>query len=90
MPPHRYYDFVSKGRELVALLKTKNVDLIVCLAHARIPNTEKMAMEIPGVDIVLGGHEHAVFEKKFGNDSWAVVNFFLLILNFYFSKHFSL
>merc|ERR1712000_117459 len=52
----------------------KNVDLIVCLAHARIPNTEKMAMEIPGVDIVLGGHEHAVFEKKFGNDSWAVIS----------------
>ncbi|NOU92297.1 bifunctional metallophosphatase/5'-nucleotidase [Paenibacillus sp. LMG 31456] len=46
---------------LVRELRTQ-VDLIVVLSHLGLRNDEKMAIEVPGIDIILGGHTHHLLE----------------------------
>jgi 2',3'-cyclic-nucleotide 2'-phosphodiesterase (5'-nucleotidase family) len=45
------------------------VDLIVVLSHIGLKNDEKMASEVSGIDIILGGHTHHLLETplRFGN-----------------------
>ncbi|MCR8634610.1 bifunctional metallophosphatase/5'-nucleotidase [Paenibacillus radicis (ex Xue et al. 2023)] len=45
------------------------VDLIVVLSHLGLRNDEKMAAEIPEIDIILGGHTHHLLEipQRIGN-----------------------
>ncbi|MDF2960186.1 MAG: YunD [Paenibacillus sp.] len=45
------------------------VDLIIVLSHLGLRNDEKMAVEVPGIDIILGGHTHHLLEEplRIGN-----------------------
>jgi 5'-nucleotidase len=45
------------------------VDLLIVLSHLGLRNDERMAAEIPGVDIILGGHTHHLLEEpvRIGN-----------------------
>ncbi len=38
-------------------------DLIILLAHAGVEENKELAREIPGVDIIIGGHMHARLEE---------------------------
>lgn len=53
-----YLDFVSKGNELCQSLKEKGADLIIALTHMRWPNDRLLAERVPGLDIILAGHDH--------------------------------
>ena len=53
-----YVDFVSKGRELCEKLKDR-CDMIIALTHMRSPNDQKLAMEVPDIHLILGGHDHS-------------------------------
>ena len=54
-----YVDFVDVGNRLCKYFKeVEGCDLIVALTHFREPNDERMVVECPDVDIVLGGHDH--------------------------------
>jgi len=54
-----YVDFVDKGRELCSKLKANGCDMIIALTHMRGPNDEKLAMEVPDIHLILGGHDHS-------------------------------
>ena len=54
-----YIDFVAKGRELCDKLKASGCDMIIALTHMRAPNDEKLAMEVPDIQLILGGHDHS-------------------------------
>ncbi|XP_078337101.1 mannosylglucosyl-3-phosphoglycerate phosphatase-like [Crassostrea virginica] len=53
-----YLDFVSKANELCKDLKQKGVDLIIALTHMRWPNDRLLAEQVPGIDLILAGHDH--------------------------------
>jgi len=42
-------------------------DYVIALTHMRLPNDERLAIEAPEIDLILGGHDH-VYEKLFIND----------------------
>lgn len=33
-------------------------ELIIALTHMRLPNDKRLAENVPGIDIILGGHDH--------------------------------
>jgi 5'-nucleotidase len=48
-------------KEDVAHLKSK-VDFVIILSHLGHHNDERLAMEVEGIDLILGGHTHQVFD----------------------------
>ncbi|CAG7631301.1 bifunctional metallophosphatase/5'-nucleotidase [Paenibacillus allorhizosphaerae] len=49
-------------RRLVPELRSR-VDVIVVLSHLGLRYDERLAAEVPGIDIVLGGHTHHLLEQ---------------------------
>ncbi|EFN55639.1 hypothetical protein CHLNCDRAFT_57826 [Chlorella variabilis] len=56
-----YLDFVQEGERLAAQLREQGAELVVALTHMRLPNDMRLAREAPGIDLVLGGHDHDCF-----------------------------
>ena len=56
-----YTEYVEKGREMAAMLRTEphNCDLIVALTHMRVNEDRILAAEVQGIDLILGGHDHS-------------------------------
>ncbi|XP_053205189.1 trifunctional nucleotide phosphoesterase protein YfkN-like [Panonychus citri] len=84
----KYNDFVDIGRKLIYHLKYKEkVDYIIALTHMRNPNDIRLANQVPGINLILGGHDHVcqsmkvndVFIIKSGTD---FKNFSTINLNF--------
>mmetsp|Transcript_54477 Transcript_54477/g.129851 ORF Transcript_54477/g.129851 Transcript_54477/m.129851 type:complete len:585 (+) Transcript_54477:108-1862(+) len=61
-----YEDFCACGRRLAKELREQGAEAIVALTHMRVPNDEKLAAEVPEVDIILGGHDHHYDVKPCG------------------------
>ncbi|MBP1154566.1 5'-nucleotidase [Paenibacillus sp. PvR052] len=47
---------------LAADLRPK-VDVLIVMSHLGLSNDERMAVEIPGIDLILGGHTHHLLEE---------------------------
>ena len=45
-------------RSAVEELKKQNIDKIIAVGHSGIEMDKKIAKEVDGVDIVVGGHSH--------------------------------
>ncbi|KAI7838764.1 hypothetical protein COHA_007557 [Chlorella ohadii] len=57
----RYTDFVQEGRRLAAQLRAEGAEVVIALTHMRLPNDLRLAENVPGIDLVLGGHDHDYF-----------------------------
>lgn len=53
---------VAVAQELVWQLRPQ-VDLVVILSHLGLKQDERMASEIEGIDLILGGHTHHLLEQ---------------------------
>ena len=54
-----YLNYKRTTAALVQELKEKEkCDFIVALCHMRLNHDVKLALQVPGIDIVLGGHDH--------------------------------
>ena len=57
-----YLDPVETARKMVAELKARNCDLIVCLSHVGVntsrDNDYDIARQVPEIDVIVGGHSH--------------------------------
>lgn len=54
-----YEPFVECGRRLaIELRNNDHCDLVIALTHMRMPNDEILAVQVPEIDIILGGHDH--------------------------------
>ena len=51
-------DEIATARRTVAELRTK-ADIIVLLSHAGEGTDLKLAAEVPGIDVIVGGHSHS-------------------------------
>ncbi|MEQ8189682.1 MAG: bifunctional UDP-sugar hydrolase/5'-nucleotidase [Candidatus Eremiobacterota bacterium] len=57
------------AQKYIAELKEKGVEIIVVTSHLGLPEDEKLASEVEGIDVIVGGHTHNKLEegKKVGN-----------------------
>ncbi|NOY27359.1 MAG: bifunctional metallophosphatase/5'-nucleotidase [Oligoflexia bacterium] len=44
----------------ISKLRTDNVDLVIVLSHMGLTEDQEMARTIPGIDLIMGGHNHVV------------------------------
>jgi len=52
------------ARQMVAELKEQGADVIVCISHSGVDEDRELAREVPGIDVIVGGHCHtALFES---------------------------
>uniref|UniRef100_T1P8W7 Nucleotidase n=2 Tax=Musca domestica TaxID=7370 RepID=T1P8W7_MUSDO len=58
-----YIDYVQAGNKLAEELRNEGCELIIALTHMRTPNDVNLAEHCPGIDLILGGHDH-VYEIK--------------------------
>lgn len=61
-----YTDAVKSAKELYAVLKD-SCDAVVAITHQTIDQDMELAKQIPGLALILGGHEHDMRFKKVGN-----------------------
>lgn len=55
-------DPVDTAKKLVPALKKRN-DFVIALTHLGVKIDTKLVENVPGVDVVVGGHDHAVLSK---------------------------
>lgn len=58
-----YLDPVETARRVVDELKSRKCDFIVCLSHVGVDTTIRdndyeIARQVPGIDVIVGGHTH--------------------------------
>ncbi len=65
-------DVVDSARQQVALLEPK-VDLVVALTHIGLKVDQRIAEEVDGIDLIVGGHSHTPLSKAVQvNNTWIV------------------
>ena len=61
-----------------------HVQAVIALTHMRTPNDIRLAEQVAGLDLILGGHDHVYEKHKVG--LWTVDSFWSILL--YFTKNF--
>lgn len=56
----QYLDYVPVARELVADLQAQGAEVIIALTHAFMDDDRRLAREVDGIDLILGGHDHMI------------------------------
>jgi 5'-nucleotidase len=63
--PLKFRDPIETSREMVKVLREKEkVDVVICLSHGglrekkSLSEDDRMAKEVPGIDVIVGGHSH--------------------------------
>ena len=41
-----------------SMQRESGAELVIALTHMRVPNDERLAREVSGIDLILGGHDH--------------------------------
>jgi 5'-nucleotidase/UDP-sugar diphosphatase len=47
----------------VGQLRAAGADVVICLSHLGFAYDQAVAANVPGIDIIVGGHDHYVFER---------------------------
>jgi 5'-nucleotidase len=63
----RYEDVLKTAREQVAKLRNQ-VDILVAITHLSLQQDQQLAATFPGIDLILGGHEHENIQQ------WRIVD----------------
>ncbi|CAH0484627.1 unnamed protein product [Peronospora farinosa] len=63
----KFENIFSTSRRCVDALKAKGADFILALTHLSITQDKRLARQVPGIDLVLGGHDHDPFTMYEGN-----------------------
>ncbi|NIM96203.1 MAG: hypothetical protein GTO18_21100 [Anaerolineales bacterium] len=51
-------DFLDVARSLVGEMRSQGAALIILLSHLGLEDDRRLAEEVPGIDIIIGGHSH--------------------------------
>ena len=57
-------DVISAAKKYVAELKERNVDVIIAVNHIGLDYDIKLAKEVAGINIIVGGHSHDAIRNK--------------------------
>ena len=62
-----HYDDFFDALQTAARALRGDVDILVALTHLSLDEDERVAAEIPEIDLILGGHEHENYQRYRGN-----------------------
>jgi 2',3'-cyclic-nucleotide 2'-phosphodiesterase (5'-nucleotidase family) len=71
-------DITGKALEMVGTLQTLNCDVIIMLSHLGYEYDEVIAQNIPGINVIVGGHDHLILQNPVsvtnpsGKTTWIV------------------
>ena len=63
----RFLDPVLAAKEVVARARRAKADIVVALTHEEMAADKRLAAAVPGIDLILGGHEHVPLDAKVGS-----------------------
>jgi 5'-nucleotidase len=66
-PEARFSSQNDAVRKAVAELTRQGVDIVVALSHIGLDNDRRMAKEIAGLDVIVGGHSHSLLSNLLKN-----------------------
>lgn len=56
-------DIIPVAAQTVLDLKNSGADVIICLSHLGIMNDRALASNVPGINFIVGAHDHLLFEQ---------------------------
>ncbi|MGL4820534.1 MAG: bifunctional metallophosphatase/5'-nucleotidase [Bacilli bacterium] len=59
----KFNDIVATSKQTIAALEAKGINKIVALTHVGFTEDERLAKEVPGIDVIVGGHSHTKVDK---------------------------
>jgi 5'-nucleotidase / UDP-sugar diphosphatase len=62
-PPVTFGDPATDAAAAVAQLREAGAHVVVALTHAGVREDRELARRVPGIDIILGGHDHVLIEQ---------------------------
>ncbi len=68
-PDVAFRPVAEAGAALAARLRADGADIVVALTHQGAGRDRALLREVPGIDIVLGGHDHLVFARHDGRQA---------------------
>ena len=66
------YEPISIVREIIS--ENDNTDAIIVISHCGYELDKQLALENPKIDIILGGHDHLLFEKPVYTNNVPIIN----------------
>ncbi len=57
---------VQAAKDAVARAQRLKADVVVALTHQDMADDQQLAAAVPGIDLILGGHEHTPLDAKVG------------------------
>jgi 5'-nucleotidase len=65
----RSTDVIPSAREAFWAMADSGVDLTIAITHEDMPDDVKLMQELPGLDLIIGGHDHLFMQQQMGM-SW--------------------
>jgi len=59
-------DVIAAARDFVPMLR-KHARVVVAVTHEDMPDDVKLVQAVPGIDIVIGGHDHLFTQQQVGS-----------------------
>jgi len=69
----RFLEPFDIARNLASELREKGADFVICLSHLGFNRDRKMALDCPGIDLILGGHSHTILTKPYKENSTVIL-----------------
>ncbi len=69
-------DIMEKAYENVMILRSGGADVVVCLSHLGFNLDYLMASNIPGIDFILGGHDHGIQNTSVTNPGGTITRIY--------------
>jgi 2',3'-cyclic-nucleotide 2'-phosphodiesterase (5'-nucleotidase family) len=62
----RSYDVVGTARDASNVLMQEGADIVIAITHQDMPDDINLVQQVPGIDVVIGGHDHLFTQQQVG------------------------
>lgn len=59
----KFIDPIESLNQTIPVMKEQGADIIIVLSHAGLENDKKIASNVKGIDLIVGGHSHHTLQK---------------------------
>jgi 2',3'-cyclic-nucleotide 2'-phosphodiesterase (5'-nucleotidase family) len=60
------FDPAAAARDAVDALRKQGARVVIAITHQDMPDDVKLVQEVPGIDLVIGGHDHLFMQQRVG------------------------